>query len=113
VIERFGGSTRPRRHASSTISRPSLRASSCRRVTASTCVSTDLIERSFVEERRPTKVIPRFTEEKSVMKLNSRRSSEHRSGWCRVSINDLERQLLRLLRRELGSTLRRLERERR
>jgi transposase-like protein len=41
---------------------------------------TDLIERSFVEERRRTKVIPRFTDEKSVMNLNSRRSSEHRNG---------------------------------
>lgn len=46
--------------------------------------TTDLIERSFIEERRRTKVIPRFTDEKSVKKLNWRRSSEHRRVVPRV-----------------------------
>jgi transposase-like protein len=33
------------------------------------CRTTNLIERSFEEERRRTKVIPRFTNERSAMKL--------------------------------------------
>ncbi len=64
--------------------------------------TTNLAERSFEEERRRTKVIPRLTSEKATMKLafaTMIRSAEH---WCRVSINDLERHQLRLLRAELG-----------
>ncbi len=33
------------------------------------CRTTNLIERSFEEERRRTKVIPRFTDERSAMKV--------------------------------------------
>jgi hypothetical protein len=47
-------------------------------------------------------VIPRFTDEKSVMKLNFATLIRASERWCHVSINDLERQQLRLLRRELG-----------
>ena len=64
--------------------------------------TTNLAERSFEEERRRTKVIPRLMTERSTMKLafaTMIRSADH---WCRVSINDIERHQLRLLRSELG-----------
>jgi putative transposase len=64
--------------------------------------TTNLAERSFVEERRRTKVIPRFTDEKAVMKLVFATLIRAADRWCRVSISDLERHQLRLLRAELG-----------
>ena len=63
---------------------------------------TNLAERSFVEERRRTKVIPRFTDEKAAMKLVFATLIRAADRWCRVSISDLERHQLRLLRAELG-----------
>jgi transposase-like protein len=64
--------------------------------------TTNLAERSFVEERRRTKVIPRFTNEKAAMKLVFATLIRAADRWCRVSISDLERHQLRLLRTELG-----------
>jgi putative transposase len=64
--------------------------------------TTNLLERSFVEERRRTKVIPRFTDEKSAMKLVFATLIRVSERWSRVSISELERQRLKLLRRELG-----------
>lgn len=64
--------------------------------------TTNLLERSFVEERRRTKVIPRFTEEKSAMKLVFATLIRVSERWSRVSVSELERQQLKLLRRELG-----------
>jgi putative transposase len=64
--------------------------------------TTNLAERSFVEERRRTKVIPRFTDEKAAMKLVFATLIRAADRWCRVSISDLERHQLRLLRAELG-----------
>ena len=64
--------------------------------------TTNLIERSFEEERRRTKVIPRFTDERSAMKLVFAVLIRAADRWCRVSISELERQQLKLLRRELG-----------
>ncbi|HKS51812.1 MAG TPA: IS256 family transposase [Pseudonocardiaceae bacterium] len=64
--------------------------------------TTNLAERSFVEERRRTKVIPRFTDEKAAMKLVFATLIRAADRWCRVSISDLERHQLRLLRTELG-----------
>jgi putative transposase len=63
---------------------------------------TNLCERSFVEERRRTKVIPRFTSEKAAMKLVFATLIRAADRWCRVSITDLERHQLKLLRAELG-----------
>lgn len=57
--------------------------------------TTNLLERSFLEERRRSKVIPRFTEEKSAMKLVF-------ATLIRASESELERKQLKLLRRELG-----------
>jgi putative transposase len=64
--------------------------------------TTNLLERSFKEERRRTKVIPRLLDEKSAMKLVFATLLRCSDRWHRVSISDLERQQLRLLRRELG-----------
>lgn len=64
--------------------------------------TTNLLERSFVEERRRTKVIPRFTDEKSAMKLVFATLIRVSERWSRVSVSELERQQLKLLRRELG-----------
>jgi transposase-like protein len=64
--------------------------------------TTNLAERSFVEERRRTKVIPRFSDERSAMKLVFATMIRAAQRWCRVSISDLERHQLKLLRTELG-----------
>jgi putative transposase len=64
--------------------------------------TTNLAERSFVEERRRTKVVGRFNDERSAMKLVFATMIRAADRWCRVSISDLERHQLRLLRAELG-----------
>ena len=64
--------------------------------------TTNLAERSFVEERRRTKVIPRLMDERATMKLVFATMIRTADRWCRVSISDLERHQLRLLRAELG-----------
>lgn len=64
--------------------------------------TTNLLERSFLEERRRTKVIPRLLDEKSAMKLVFATLIRVSERWSRVSISELERQGLKLLRRELG-----------
>lgn len=64
--------------------------------------TTNLCERSFVEERRRTKVIPRLTDEKAAMKLVFATLIRAADRWCRVSVSDLERHQLKLLRAELG-----------
>lgn len=63
--------------------------------------TTNLAERSFEEERRRTKVIPRLMSEKATMKLAFATMIRSAERWCRVSINDLERHQLKLLRAEL------------
>ncbi len=65
------------------------------------CRTTNLIERSFEEERRRTKVIPRFTDERSAMKLVFAALIRCSQRWSRVSITDIERHQLQLLRAEL------------
>jgi putative transposase len=64
--------------------------------------TTNLLERSFLEERRRTKVIPRLMDEKSAMKLVFATLIRVSERWSRVSVSELERKQLRLLRRELG-----------
>lgn len=64
--------------------------------------TTNLLERSFVEERRRSKVIPRFTDEKSAMKLVFATLIRASERWSRVSVSQLERKQLGLLRLELG-----------
>lgn len=64
--------------------------------------TTNLAERSFVEERRRTKVIPRLLDEKSAMKLVFATLIRTAQRWSRIAVSDLERHQLRLLRQELG-----------
>jgi len=64
--------------------------------------TTNLVERSFVEERRRTKVIPRLLDEKSAMKLVFATLIRTAQRWSRIAISDLERHQLGLLRQELG-----------
>jgi transposase-like protein len=63
--------------------------------------TTNLAERSFEEERWRTKVIPRLMSEKATMKLAFASMIRAAERWCRVSVNDLERHQLHLLRAEL------------
>jgi putative transposase len=64
--------------------------------------TTNLAERGFEEQRRRTKVIPRLMSEQATMKLAFATMIRAAERWCRVSINDIERHQLRLLRVELG-----------
>jgi putative transposase len=64
--------------------------------------TTNLLERSFLEERRRTKVIPRLLDEKSAMKLVFATLIRVSERWSRLSVSELERKQLGLLRRELG-----------
>lgn len=64
--------------------------------------TTNLLERSFLEERRRTKVIPRLLDEKSALKLVFATLIRCSERWRKIAVNDLERQQLRLLRKELG-----------
>lgn len=64
--------------------------------------TTKLAERSFEEERRRRKVIPRLMTERSAMKLAFATMIRTAERWCRVSVSDLECHQLRLLRAELG-----------
>jgi putative transposase len=64
--------------------------------------TTNLAERGFEEERRRTKVIPRLMSEHATMKLAFATMIRAAERWCRVSVNDIERRQLKLLRIELG-----------
>jgi putative transposase len=64
--------------------------------------TTSLAERGFEQERRRTKVIPRLMTERTTMKLAFATMIRAAKRWGRVSINDLERHQLKLLRAELG-----------
>ena len=64
--------------------------------------TTNLAERSFEEERRRTKVIPRLLDERSAMKLVFATLIRCAQRWNRVGITDLERHQLHALRQELG-----------
>jgi len=63
--------------------------------------TTNLLERCFLEERRRTKVIPRFFTEKSSIKLAFARLWRTSQRWQGVRMSDIERQQVKLLRREL------------
>jgi transposase-like protein len=64
--------------------------------------TTNLLERSFGEQRRRTKVIPRFFTERSCLKLVFATVWRASQRWQGVKMSELERQQLKLLRRELG-----------
>ena len=64
--------------------------------------TTNLIERSFVEERRRTKVIPYFRTEKSCTKLVYATLMRASLRWQQVRISSLEHKQLRALAIQLG-----------
>ncbi len=64
--------------------------------------TTNLIERSFGEERRRTKVIPRFFDEKSALKLAFATLWRTSQRWRRVRFSELEQRQVQTLRKELG-----------
>jgi putative transposase len=66
--------------------------------------TTNLIERSFEEERRRTKILPRFWSEHSGLKLVFAVLWRASARWQRVRITSLERKQLELLRHRLGLT---------
>jgi putative transposase len=63
--------------------------------------TTNLIERAFAEQRRRTKTIPRFWDERSCLKLVFATLWQTSERWQRVRMTDLELAMLRRLRREL------------
>jgi transposase-like protein len=64
--------------------------------------TTNLLERSFLEERRRTRTIPRFFSEKSCLKLVFATLWRASQRWQGVRMSHIERQQLRLLRHQLG-----------
>jgi putative transposase len=64
--------------------------------------TTNLLERSFLEERRRTRTIPRFFTERSCLKLVFATLWRASQRWQGVRMSHIERQQLRLLRRQLG-----------
>ena len=64
--------------------------------------TTNLVERSFEEERRRTKVIPCFLTEKSALKLIFSVLIRAAKRWRRVSFSKTELNYLDRLREELG-----------
>jgi transposase-like protein len=68
------------------------------------CRTTNLVERSFVEERRRTKVIARFPGEKSCLKLVFATLIRASKRWSRVRMTEWHQAQLQQLRQELGQT---------
>jgi transposase-like protein len=64
--------------------------------------TTNLIERAFEEQRRRTKTIPRFWDEKSCLKLSFATLMHASERWQNVGMGELEVAMLKQLRRELG-----------
>ncbi len=64
--------------------------------------TTNLIERSFLEERRRTKIIPRFFDERSCLKLVFATLQRASQRWQRIRITELEQKQLDVLRQHLG-----------
>lgn len=63
--------------------------------------TTNLIERAFAEQRRRTKTIPRFWDEKSCLKLSFAALMQASERWQNVGMGDVEVAMLKQLRREL------------
>jgi len=64
--------------------------------------TTNLLERTFAEEKRRTKIIPRFFDEKSCLKLVFATLIRVSQRWQRIRITSFELAQIDKLRRELG-----------
>jgi len=67
--------------------------------------STNLIERTFVEERRKTKVIPQFLTEKSCLKLVFSVLYRASLRWNKIAMSEFELSQLHQLKKNLGIIL--------
>ena len=68
------------------------------------CRTTNLVERGFLEERRRTKVLPRFFDEKSCLKLVFGTLLRASRRWRRITVTELQAAQLQRLRQELGQS---------
>lgn len=64
--------------------------------------TTNLIERSFVEERRRTKIIPGFFGEKAALKLVFAVLGRAARRWSRINFTELELKQIELIRQQLN-----------
>lgn len=64
--------------------------------------TTNLLERTFEEEKRRTKIIPRFFDEKSCLKLVFSTLIRVSQRWQRIRVTSFELAQIDRLRRELG-----------
>lgn len=64
--------------------------------------STNLVERIFVEERRRTKIIPRFLTEQACLKLTFSVLYRASYRWKRIPMSDDDRRQIEALRQKLG-----------
>ena len=64
--------------------------------------SGNLLERCFVEQKRRTKIIPRFLYEKSCLKLVYATLIRVSERWQKVSMSEYDLSLLRNLRKLYG-----------
>lgn len=67
--------------------------------------STNLIERTFVEERRRTKIIPQFLTERSCLKLVFSVLYRASLRWQKISMSEFELSQLHQLKKNLGIVL--------
>jgi putative transposase len=71
--------------------------------------TTNLLERAFLEQRRRTRTIPRFFDERSCLKLAFATLWQASERWQNVRMSDIECRMLDHLRRELGLETRQQE----
>ena len=71
--------------------------------------TTNLLERTFEEERRRTKVIPRFFNEKSCLKLSFAVLWRASDRWARVKLTLAEKEQLDTLRATLGLVVKKIQ----
>ena len=64
--------------------------------------TTNLIERAFLEQKRRTKIIPRFMDEKSCLKLIYATLIRVSRKWRKISMSDLDLALLKNIRKLYG-----------
>jgi putative transposase len=62
-------------------------------------MTTNLLERAFVEQKRRTKIIPRFFDEKSCLKLVYATMVGASHKWRRVKMSEYDLVLLRNIRK--------------
>jgi len=66
--------------------------------------TTNLLERTFVEQRRRTKIIPQFLNETSCMKLVFATLIRVSEKWKRIKMTNLERTVLKNIRKLMSGT---------